>query len=73
MQQNQIKKAIDVDTSNFAKKTNSPSLKLDGDELDIDKIKTVPVDVSKITNLLTNCLVCLTILWNWCLKGSVML
>ena len=62
MQQNQIKKAIDVDTSNFAKKTTSPSLKMDGDELDIDKIKTVPVDVSKITNLLTNCLVCLTIL-----------
>ena len=62
MQQNQIKKAIDVDTSNFAKKANSPSLKLDGDELDIDKIKTVPVDVSKITNLLTNCLECLTIL-----------
>ena len=33
-----------LDTSEFAKKTDLASLKSDIDELDIDKLKTVPVE-----------------------------
>ena len=37
-----------VNTSNFALKTNLSSLKTEVDKLDIDKLATVPVDLSKI-------------------------
>ena len=39
-----------VDTSNFALKTNLSSLKTEVDKLDIDKLATVPVDLSKLSN-----------------------
>ena len=43
-----------VDTSNFALKTNLSSLKTEVDKLDIDKLTTVPVDLSKLSNVVKN-------------------
>ena len=43
-----------VDTSNFALKTNLSSLKTEVDILDIDKLATVPVDLSKLSNVVKN-------------------
>ena len=43
-----------VDTSNFALKTNLSSLKTKVDKLDIDKLTTVLVDVSKLSNVVRN-------------------
>ena len=40
-----LKKATGVDTSKFAKKVNLASPKLDDDDLDIDKLITVPADL----------------------------
>ena len=43
-----------VDTSNFALKTNLSSLKTEVDKLDIEKLATVPVDLSKLSNVVKN-------------------
>ena len=43
-----------VDTSNFALKTNLSSLKTKVDKLDIGKLATVPVDSSKLSNVVKN-------------------
>ena len=43
-----------VNTSNFALKTNLSSLKTEVDKLDIDKLATVPVDLSKLSNVVKN-------------------
>ena len=43
-----------VDTSNFALKANLSSLKTEVDKLDIDKLATVPVDLSKLINVVKN-------------------
>ena len=43
-----------VDTSSFALKTNLASLKTEVDKLDIDKLVTVPVDLSKLSNVVKN-------------------
>ena len=43
-----------VDTSNFASKTNLSSLKTEVDKLDINKLATVPVDLSKLSNAVKN-------------------
>ena len=48
------KKATGVDKSDFAKKVDFVSLKSDVDELDIDKLKTVPVDLCKLSNVVNN-------------------
>ena len=42
------------DNSNFASKTNLANLKTEVDKLDIGKLATVPVDLSKLTNVVTN-------------------
>ena len=43
-----------VDTSKFALKTNLSSLKTEVDKLDVDKLATVPVDLSKLSNVVKN-------------------
>ena len=43
-----------VDTSNFALKTNLSSLKTEVDKLDFDKLATIPVDLSKLSNVVKN-------------------
>ena len=46
-----FKKATGVDISDFA---NLASLKSDVNELDIDKLKTIPIDLSKLRNLVND-------------------
>ena len=43
-----------VDTSGFALQTNLSNLKTEVDKLDIGKLKTVPVDLSKLSNEVKN-------------------
>ena len=49
-----IKSITHVDTSHFASKTNLANLKNEVDKLDIGKLKTVPVDLSKLCNVVKN-------------------
>ena len=43
-----------VDVSGFASKTNLAALKTEVDKIDADKLKTVPVDLAKLTNVVKN-------------------
>ena len=43
-----------VDTLSFVQKTNLASLKTEVDKLDIDKLVTAPVDLSKLSNVVKN-------------------
>ena len=43
-----------IDTSNFALKSNLASLKVEVDNLDIDKLIPVPVDLSKLSDVVKN-------------------
>ena len=49
-----IKNITHVDTWSFALKTNLSSLKMEVDKLDVDKLKPLPDDVSKLSNVVTN-------------------
>ena len=49
-----IKNITHVDTSSFALKTNLTNLKTEVDKLDFDKLTTVPLDLSKISNVVKN-------------------
>ena len=49
-----LKNVTYVGTSNFALKTNFANLKTEIDKLDTDKLKTVPVDLSKLSNVVRN-------------------
>ena len=46
-----------VDTSSFASKTNLAALKTEVDKIDVDKLKTAPVDLAKLTYAVENDLV----------------
>ena len=43
-----------VDVSGFASKTNLAALKTEVDKIDTDKLKTVPVDLVKLSNVVKN-------------------
>ena len=49
-----IKNISHVDTSSFALKTNLANLKTEVDKLDIDKLKPVPTDLSKLSKVVKN-------------------
>ena len=49
-----IKNISHVDTSSFALKTNLASLKTEVDKLDIDKLVSVTVDLSKLSDVVKN-------------------
>ena len=49
-----IKNISHVDTSSFALKTNLASLKTEVDKLDVDKLVPVPVDLSKLSDVVKN-------------------
>ena len=49
-----IKNILHVDTSSFALKTNLANLKTEVDKLDIDKLVPVPVDLSKLSDVVKN-------------------
>ena len=52
-----LKNITHVDTSSYALKTNLAALKSEVDKIDIDKLKTAPVDLAKLTNAVENDLV----------------
>ena len=52
-----IKNISHVDTSSFALKTNLSSLKTEVDKVDIDKLVPVPVDLSKLSDVVKMMLV----------------
>ena len=55
MQQKQdIKNVSHVDTSSFALKTNLASLKTEVNKLDIHKLVPIPVDLSKLSDVVKN-------------------
>ena len=49
-----IKDITHVDTSNFALKRNLANLKTEVDKLDIDKLVPVPLDLSKLSDVVKN-------------------
>ena len=49
-----IKNISHVDTSSFALKTNLANLKTEVDKLGIDKLVPVPIDLSKLSNVVKN-------------------
>ena len=49
-----IKNISHVDTSSFALKTNLASLRTEVDKLDINKLVPVPVDLSKLSDIVKN-------------------
>ena len=49
-----LKNVSHVDVSSFALKSNSASFKTEEDKLDIDKLVPVPVDLSKLSNVVKN-------------------
>ena len=49
-----LKNVTHIDTSSFALKTNLAGLKTEFDKLDIDKLAPIPVDLSKLSDLLKN-------------------
>ena len=46
-----LKNVTHVDVSSFASKTNLASLKTEVDKIDADKLKTVPVDLAELSNV----------------------
>ena len=49
-----LKHVTHADVSSFASKTNLGSLKTEVDKIDADKLKTVPVDLAKLSNVVKN-------------------
>ena len=49
-----IKDITHVDTSSYALKTNLAALKTEVDKIDTDKLKTVPDDLAKLSNVVKN-------------------
>ena len=52
-----LKNITHVDVSTYASKTNLTSLKTEVDKIGVDKLKTVPVDLAKLTNAVEHDLV----------------
>ena len=49
-----VKNITHVDVSSYATKTNLAALKSEVDKIDTDKLKTVPDDLSKLSNVVKN-------------------
>ena len=49
-----LKNVTLVDVCSFASKINLVSLKTEVDKIDADKLKTVPVDLAKLSNVVEN-------------------
>ena len=49
-----VKNISHVDVSSYATKTNLAALKTEVDKIDVDKLKTVPDDLAKLTNVVKN-------------------
>ena len=49
-----LKNITHVDVSSFASKTNLEALKSKVDKIDVDKLKTTPIDLAKLSNVVKN-------------------
>ena len=49
-----VKNITHVDVNSYATKTNLAALKTEVDKIDTDKLKTVPDDLAKLTNVVKN-------------------
>ena len=49
-----VKNITPVDVSSYATKTNLAELKTEVDKIDVDKLKTVPDDLAKLSNVVKN-------------------
>ena len=49
-----IKNITHIDTSSFALKTNLPNLKSEFDKLDVNRLKPIPTDLSKLSDVVKN-------------------
>ena len=49
-----VKNITHVDVSSYATKTNLVALKTEVDKIDTDKLKTVPDDLAKLSNVVKN-------------------
>ena len=49
-----LKNITHVDVSSFASKTNLAALKTEVDKMDVDKLKTTPTDLDRLSNLVKN-------------------
>ena len=56
-----LKNVTHVDTSSFTLKTNLANLKTEVDKLDVDKLAQVPVDLSKLSDVVKNYVVKTTV------------
>ena len=63
-----LKNVTHVDTSSFALKTNLASLKTEVDKLDIDKLGPVPVDLSRLIDVVKNDVIKKTVHDEWVAK-----
>ena len=58
-----LKRVTAVDTSNLAAKSDLASLKVEIDEIDTRKLKNVPADLSKLSNVVNNDVVKKNFVW----------
>ena len=49
-----VKSITHVDVSSFASKTNLAALKTEVDKIHVDKLKTTPADLAKLSNVVKN-------------------
>ena len=63
-----LRNVTHIDTSSFALKTNLASLKTEVDKLDIDKLAPVPVDLSKLSDVVKMMLLKKLCMINWLQK-----
>ena len=49
-----VKNITHIDTSSFALKTNLANLKSEVDKLDVDKLKPIPTDLCKLSDVVKN-------------------
>ena len=49
-----LKHISHVDVSSYASKTNLAALKSEVDKIDVDKLKTIPTDLAKLSNVVKN-------------------
>ena len=63
-----LNRATGVDRPNLPLKSNLAMLKAEVDKIDIDKLKTAPVDLSKLSYVVNNDVVEKLFMINWLLK-----
>ena len=68
-----LKNVTHVNTSGFSLKTNLAGLKTEVNELDIDKLAPVPVDLSKLSNVVRNDVVKKMFMINWLQKYTILI